>query len=67
MARSGLLRVKGGVRIGHGAEPYAVGELTVDYAGHRVSLAGRPMRLTDTESRILLELSVNAGRGAGPC
>ena len=43
-------------------EPYAVGELTVNYAERRVSLAGRPVQLTDTEYRMLLELSANAGR-----
>ena len=43
-------------------DPYAVGDLTVDYAERRVSLAGRPVRLTDIEYRMLYELSVNAGR-----
>ncbi len=43
-------------------EPYAVGELTVNYAERRVSLAGRPVQLTDIEYRMLLELSANAGR-----
>ena len=43
-------------------EPYAVGELTVNYAERRVTLAGRPVQLTDTEYRMLFELSVNAGR-----
>ena len=47
---------------GEPTEPYAVGELTVNYAERRVSLAGRPVRLTDTEYRMLFELSVNAGR-----
>ncbi len=43
-------------------EPYAVGELTVNYAERRVSLAGHPVQLTDIEYRMLLELSANAGR-----
>ena len=43
-------------------EPYAVGELTVNYAERRVSLAGHPVQLTDTEYRMLFELSANAGR-----
>ncbi len=43
-------------------EPYAVGELTVNYAERRFSLAGRPVQLTDIEYRTLLELSANAGR-----
>ncbi len=44
------------------SEPYASGELAVDYAGHRVTLAGRPVQLTDIEYRTLVELSANAGR-----
>ncbi len=43
-------------------EPYEVGALTVNYAERRVSLAGRPVQLTDIEYRMLLELSANAGR-----
>ena len=43
-------------------EPYASGELRVDYAGRRVTLAGRPVELTDIEYRTLFELSANAGR-----
>ena len=43
-------------------EPYAAGELTVDYAERRVSVAGRAVSLTDIEYRMLLELSANAGR-----
>ena len=44
------------------SEPYALGELTVNYAERRVSLAGRPVRLTDIEYRLLCELAANAGR-----
>ena len=43
-------------------EPHAVEELTVDYAQRRVTLAGRPVELTPIEYRMLVELSVNAGR-----
>ncbi len=43
-------------------EPYVRGDLTVDYAGRRVVLAGRPIRLTPIEYRVLAELSANAGR-----
>ncbi len=43
-------------------EPFSVGGLTVNYAERRVSLAGRPVQLTDIEYRMLLELSANAGR-----
>ena len=41
--------------------PYVRGELTIDYAGRRVSLAGRPVRLTAIEHQLLVELSVHAG------
>ena len=44
------------------SEPYVLGDLTVDYAGRRVVLAGRPVLLTPTEYRMLAELSANAGR-----
>ena len=41
--------------------PYVLGELTIDYAGRRVSLAGRPVRLTAIEHQLLVELSAHAG------
>ena len=44
------------------SEPYVLGDLTVDYTGRRVVLAGRPVHLTPTEYRMLAELSANAGR-----
>ena len=44
------------------SEPHALAELTVDYAQRRVTLAGRPVELTPIEYRMLVELSVNAGR-----
>ena len=44
------------------SEPYTVGELTVDYANRRVTLAGRPVPLVAMEYRMLAELSANAGR-----
>ena len=43
-------------------EPYVLGDLTVDYAERRVTVAGRPVRLTATEYKLLFELSINAGR-----
>ena len=39
-----------------------LGDLTIDYAERRVSLAGRPLPLTAIEYRTLAELAVNAGR-----
>lgn len=44
------------------SEPYLLGELTIDYAERRVTVAGRPVDLTNIEYRVLAELSVNAGR-----
>ena len=44
------------------SEPFVLGKLTIDYAERRVTLAGRPVALTATESGLLFELSVNAGR-----
>ena len=39
---------------------YAVGELSIDYAGRRVTLAGEPVELTDTEYAALYQLAVQA-------
>ena len=44
------------------SSPYRRGDLTVDYAARTVTLAGRPLRLTAMEFRLLAELSANAGR-----
>ena len=43
------------------SEPYRQGNLNIDYTHRRVTLVGRPVPLTDTEYRLLMELSVNAG------
>ena len=43
-------------------EPYQLGDLTIDYAGRSVAVSGRPVRLSATEYKLLLELSVNPGR-----
>ena len=43
-------------------KPYALGDLTINYAERRVTVAGRPVQLTATEYNLLFELSVNAGR-----
>ena len=42
--------------------PYVLGDLAIDYAMRRVSLAGQPVPLTDVEYRTLAELASNAGR-----
>ena len=43
-------------------QPFRVGNLAIDYAGRRVSVAGSPVELTATEFDLLRALSVNAGR-----
>ena len=42
--------------------PYVLGDLAIDYAERRVSLAGSPVEMTDIEYRTLAELSSTAGR-----
>ena len=50
-------------RAGVGAsEPYVLGELVIDYASRRVTLAGRPVQLTLKEYGLVYELSINSGR-----
>ncbi len=44
------------------SEPFRLGAMTINYTERMVSLAGRAIRLTDREYRLLYELSVNAGR-----
>ena len=44
------------------AEPYVLGDLTIDYDRRRVMLAGRAVTLTASEYDLLFELSVNAGQ-----
>ncbi len=44
------------------SSPFILHDLIVDYAQHRVTVAGNPVELTDTEYRVLVELSTNAGR-----
>ena len=44
------------------AEPYVLGDLTIDYAERSVTLAGRPLELVAMEYRMLAELSSNGGR-----
>ena len=44
------------------AEPYVVDDLIVDFGQGSVTVAGRDIDLTDTEYRVLVELSANAGR-----
>ena len=43
------------------SQPFSLGDLLIDYTHRRLTVAGRPVRLTFTEYRLLFELSVNAG------
>ena len=47
-------------------ESYLAGDLSINYSERRVSVAGRPVRLTATEYALLYELSVDAGKGVDP-
>ena len=44
------------------SEPFVLGDLAIDYAERRVTVAGRTVELTATEYNLLFELSTNAGR-----
>ena len=57
-----VLRRRAASELSEPPEPYRRGELTIDYAERRVSVAGRAVRLTNIEYRLLFELSVNSGR-----
>ncbi|MDN3359578.1 response regulator transcription factor [Actinomadura sp. DC4] len=54
-----ILRRAGGPA---GADTLTVADLVVDRAGHQVRRAGRPVRVSPTEFRLLLLLVENAGR-----
>ena len=62
-----LARIKAALRKGAASdrteprEPYLLGDLTIDYAARLVTVAGRSVRLSATEYKLLFELSVNAG------
>ena len=56
------LRKRAAPELAEPSEPYVRGDLTIDYPQRRVTVAGRPVALTVTEYRMLVELSVNAGR-----
>ena len=43
-------------------EPYVLGDLALNFMERRVTLAGRPVELTATEYRLLVELAANSGR-----
>ncbi len=56
------LRKRAAPEVAQPSDPYVRGDLTVDYARRRVTVAGRPVALTGIEYRMLVELSANAGR-----
>ena len=47
---------------GDTASPFALGDLTIDYAQRRVEIAGQPVHLTPIEYEMLRVLSLNGGR-----
>ena len=57
--KASLLRRAAGSR---SQEPYRLGDLAIDYGERRVTLAGQPVSLTETEYRLLAELSNHAGQ-----
>ena len=42
--------------------PHVLGDMTIDYAAHSVTVAGESVQLTATEFKLLAELSTSAGR-----
>ena len=56
------LRKRAAPELAEPSRPYVRGELTIDYALRRVTVAGRTVALTIIEYRMLVELSANAGR-----
>ena len=56
------LRKRAAPELAQPSEPYVRGDLTVDYARRRVTMAGNPVALTAIEYRMLVELSASAGR-----
>jgi DNA-binding response OmpR family regulator/anti-sigma regulatory factor (Ser/Thr protein kinase) len=55
-------RVRAALRQGADPEPFAIDGLVIDYHERRVSVAGKPVELTNTEYELLHVLSLNAGR-----
>ena len=59
-------RVRAALRRRAEPERFLLGDLAIDYEQRRVTVAGRPVRLTASEYEILRLLSVNAGRVLTP-
>ena len=56
------LRKRAAPELAEPSRPYVRGDLTIEYPQRRVTVAGRTVALTIIEHRMLVELSVNAGR-----
>lgn len=57
-----VLRKRAASGLDGGLGLYRCEELTINYAERGVTVAGRPVKLTATEYKLLYELSVHAGR-----
>ena len=57
-----IARVRAVLRRRAGAEPFVLGDLSIDYDRRLVTVAGREVRLTPIEYKLLHMLSINAGR-----
>jgi len=55
-------RVRAALRRRAGAEPFVLGDLSIDHEQRRVTVAGRAVRLTPIEYNLLHVLALNAGR-----
>ena len=55
-------RIRAALRRRTEHDPFVLGELTINYARRRVSIAGRNVELTATEYELLRVLSLGAGR-----
>ena len=55
-------RVRAALRDRAGSARFELEELSIDYDSRRVTVSGRPVKLTATEYDVLRVLSVNAGR-----
>ena len=55
-------RVRAALRRRAGAEPFVLGDLSIDHEQRRVTVAGRAVRLTPIEYDLLRVLALNAGR-----
>ena len=57
-----VARIQAAVRRRAQPDPFALGDLAIDYDRRHVSLAGRPVDLTATEYEVLRVLSLHVGR-----